>query len=313
MLYVFGSSLRRGHRFATIFLTLTLGCTLGSHAFASERLVRSSGRALRNNSATPDPTVLEKCFTSAENFKLKSQADEFRGSCAAHQLVAASASSVKMSSDGNVFACGFPNILYIQEKGSEGSVVNIIAGSNSNLSNVRAITIDSKNKEVFVIDGASEKILVFRIGDSGNMSPARIIDNPDIAGATGLSVDTQNDLLYVANPAKNEIQVLNRLANRAAPREEFEQKIRRVIRGPQTQLQQPMSISLIEKTGQIAVVDSSASKILIFNSNQSGDVAPSAQIPIQGDNVPAVVTAPDSNEAKIQVLFKSGQTQELKL
>ena len=91
----------------------------------------------------------------------------------------------------------------------------LTAGSASVLQNVIAMDYDHEHKELYVLDGNSNQVLVYMSPYPGNVSPIRIVEVDQIIGAIDLSVI--GDSLYVLNSQTNKVIVMNRVANAKAP------------------------------------------------------------------------------------------------
>ena len=116
---------------------------------------------------------------------------------------------------------------------------------------------------------APSRILVFPMGQEGNLAPLRMIDNEAIEGATSLSVDSSHDELFIANPTKGEVQVLKRLANKYGPRSIYSQDVQRsfsVVGASSVKtvvsVEARNQVAITAGDGQIQMIDRNASGIV---------------------------------------------------
>jgi hypothetical protein len=137
------------------------------------------------------------------------------------------------------------------------------------------IRYDEVHDEFLVVNPFAEAILTFRGGTSGQDSPVRIIQGPQVQiGGNRLDVDPIHNEIFV--PDNNRIRVYPREANGdVAPI--------RIIEGPNTQLTRAQSVS-VDPINDILIVGFNKQEndpdgaIFIFNRTDNGNVKPKAVI-----------------------------------
>ena len=87
----------------------------------------------------------------------------------------------------------------------------LTSGSNTLLENAIALHYDHINKEIYIIDQKSSRVLVFLSEIPGNVAPVRVLEKEELVGASDLTV--MADTLYVLNSITNKVLVYNRLAS----------------------------------------------------------------------------------------------------
>jgi len=147
-----------------------------------------------------------------------------------------------------------------------------VYGQASKLSRtMHDIRYDEVHDEFLVVNPFAEAILTFRGGTSGQDSPVRIIQGPQVQiGGNRLDVDPIHNEIFV--PDNNRIRVYPREANGdVAPI--------RIIEGPNTQLTRAQSVS-VDPINDILVVGFNKGEndpdgaIFIFNRTDNGNVKP---------------------------------------
>jgi DNA-binding beta-propeller fold protein YncE len=94
------------------------------------------------------------------------------------------------------------------------------------------VAVHEARGEIFVANDGDDSVLVFRIGDSGDVAPTRVIkgSRASIRNPTGLAVDARNGELWVASMGNYTAAVFPIAANgNVAP-------LRTIRGGPSNQL-----------------------------------------------------------------------------
>jgi hypothetical protein len=225
--------------------------SLSPFAHAGERLVRENGQPLRSRiQAEFSRADLESCGELASTLRSKDQILDLKRRCSRHEFAASSIEAIKMSEDASIVAFAHDRALFVQERKGTQRKSFVISGPATRLRHVSSVSIDSDNREILVLTSNPAQILVFAIGEEGNIAPLRFVDNPEIEGASSLALDSLHNEILVANPSKGAVQVLKRLANKYGPRETFSQDIQRSLRV----VQGPRGVASLSKSGQIAVL-----------------------------------------------------------
>ena len=175
----------------------------------------------------------------------------------------------------------------------------IISGQATTLASPLDMALDPAADELYVADGA--RILVFPTASTadGNLAPVRTINIG--VGVGAILLDSANDILYVADPADNVINVLgnaslqNVVATPAA-----------IIAGPDTRLSGPNGLAL-DASGRLIVSNSVVPVSLTIYPNASaanGDVLPVATIGGNATRLSSpsqILLNPNANNGEIYV------------
>lgn len=179
------------------------------------------------------------------------------------------------------------------------------------------IAVDLVHDEVAVSVQHVNKVAVYRRLADGDDKPLRIIQGPNtgLADPHGISIDPQNNEIFVANhdsfhevlPGEDDPNAVTAQIARGTVTAESLKTVRvdlrqskgkfvepsisvysrtaendtpplRVIRGPKTEISLPMKIFVDTKNDEIFVANSGTSSILVFSRAASGDVAPIRKI-----------------------------------
>jgi hypothetical protein len=157
------------------------------------------------------------------------------------------------------------------------SPVNVIGGSQTQLTQVNGIAVDSSG-EIYVVDTDTSEIVGFAPGSTGNATPNVVISgtSTDLACPIGLAIDAAGDL-YVANNGgsgcnagsqPSGLLVFSAGSNGNVPPT-------RNINGYQTGLYDANGVAL-DSAGNAYV--SQASSINVFGPSADGDAAPEAEL-----------------------------------
>jgi len=178
------------------------------------------------------------------------------------------------------------------------------------------VSLDLKNDEVAVSIQSLNKVSIYRRLADEDEKPLRVIMGPNtgLSDPHGLSIDSQNDEIFVANhdsyrepsadqddPNSVQAQLARGIANIAVPTDRPDLRPskgkfvdpsitvyartaqddalpRRVIQGPRTELSLPMKVFVDPVHNELFVANSGRNSILVFNRSAGGDVAPIRKI-----------------------------------
>lgn len=262
------------------------GGLLGSSTVTSadETLLNSSGNPIRVQRAVAALSLK----TCEEQGKAHGNASErFQGridaKCFDHFLSSAPLNAVKQTPDGGVLAFGNRNILYLRfsPKGADSDpslralvADRIIAGGNTRLKDIRSVAIDAENKEIFVLDGGKGEILVFEFNQSGDVKPRRVLESPELLGATAIAIAAKAQALIVTLPERGEVRIFARKAATLPADPAFPPSAHRVLKGGKGGFAAPHSVAVDEEAGELYVVDRDGNQILAFDLAGIGDSEP---------------------------------------
>jgi sugar lactone lactonase YvrE len=149
-----------------------------------------------------------------------------------------------------------------------------ISGAATGLTTPSDMALDKAKDELYVADGAD--ILVFKpaSSSSGNVAPARTL-TVAFASISAIFLDTTNDILYVADPIGNAINVFDTASTLLTGAI----TANRTISGAPTGLSQPSSLRL-DSNGRLVVTNFVTPSITIYGAAKTatGPVAPAATI-----------------------------------
>jgi DNA-binding beta-propeller fold protein YncE len=188
-------------------------------------------------------------------------------------------------------------LLYISNQGGAINVfpknfsidtkpIRSIQGNATLLQDPHGITLDTKNKLVYVSNFGNDSvqaeggrggygrfeapsITVYPLDGDGNIRPVRKIQGPKtlMNWPSHIALHLARQELFVANDADSSILVFNAQA-------EGDVAPIRVIKGPKTGLKHPPGIALDEKQNEIYIANMGNASITVFPVTANGDVAP---------------------------------------
>ncbi|MBC7692643.1 MAG: hypothetical protein H7222_12855 [Methylotenera sp.] len=286
--------------FATGFLQSTL-------LLAGELILNPQTQLPFNLPSTQDPRLVTACEKSGREYG-RGAIFQMDSHCFRTLLDSAPASAMKQSSDEKLFAVGSKNLIFIRQAGKSGSLEkHTISGAQAGLSEIRAVSLVPENGEVVVLDHGSSSIASFRSSLSGNVAPDRRLASVDLEQAASIAVDAAGNELYVSFPAEGKIRVYNLLANTGSINKDQTVTVLREIKGPLTQLRNPVAMSYSSENGELYVADRDSNQILVFDRKAKDNSAPVRTIAgshtgIQGP----VAVGYSAGKDEIQVITESG-------
>ena len=183
-------------------------------------------------------------------------------------------------------------VVYPKTAQGEDKPTRRIQGAETNLQDPHGITIDFKNKLIYVSNFGNVHVLppgsaggrrvesygrfdppsitVYPLDAVGNVKPLRTIAGPH----TGLNwpshivIHEERQELFVANDADDSILVFKAT-------EQGDSAPIRTIKGPNTGIKNPPGIALDTKNGEITVASMGTHSVLFFPVTANGDVKPS--------------------------------------
>jgi len=196
-------------------------------------------------------------------------------------------------------------VVYPKTAQGEDKPIKRIAGSDTHLQDPHGITLDMKNRLIFVSNfgnvhvlppgsaggrrvesyGAFEapSITVYPLDGTGNVKPLWIIQgaNTQLNWPSHIVVHEERQELFVANDADDSILVFKATdKGDATPI--------RVIKGPNTGIKNPPGIALDTKNNEITIASMGAHAVLTFPLTANGDVKPTRIIRTGPANQPAL-------------------------
>jgi hypothetical protein len=149
----------------------------------------------------------------------------------------------------------------------------VITGAATGLATPSDLALDKTGDQLYVVDGPD--ILVFSPAStsSGNVAPSRTLTAAFAVGA--ILLDTSNDILYLADPVTNTINVYTGASALASGAITQTQQ----ITGAATGLNQPSGLRL-DGTGRLVVSNFKTPSITIYGSPSTakGNAAPAGTI-----------------------------------
>ena len=130
--------------------------------------------------------------------------------CLPGYLALAAPAAVARSEDSSVIAFAVRGILVVD--GVPNRAPSIIAGSNTNLNEPLALSLDITHSEVAVLNQDGHSLLIFNYSSGGNLAPARSFDIAGPTPAKALTIDITHDLIWVARE-NGAIDAYSRLAD----------------------------------------------------------------------------------------------------
>jgi len=183
-------------------------------------------------------------------------------------------------------------VVYPKTAQGEDKPTRTIQGAETHLQDPHGITIDFKNKLIFVSNFGNVHVLppgstggrrvesygsfeppsitVYPLDGVGNVKPLRMIQgsHTTLNWPSHIAVHEERQELFVANDADDSILVFKSTdQGDAAPI--------RTIKGPNTSIKNPPGITLDTKNGEIAIASMGTHSVLFFPIAANGDVKPS--------------------------------------
>ena len=251
----------------------------------------------------PSSAEMAPCLIQAKDYGSgKGLGDHLDPACARLVLRGSTPHARKLAQDGSLAAFGSGPILYFRTVSSDkkGWSEYAITGNQTGLSEIRGMSLDPEHHEISVLDDSHpDQVLTFSYEPEGGNLVPRPMQDPKLEGVLDLAHDSAHDVIFAANPARASVLVLNRQANVDHPSAEARQAVKGEIKGPRTGLSQPRSVTYINETQELVVVDAKDNRILIFDGSATGDVAPKRVISGKLNELVAVGFNPQSNEIEV--------------
>ncbi len=97
-------------------------------------------------------------------------------------------------------------------------ITDVIAGSSTELKNIKSLLIDEKNEELIVLEKSGD-IYFYTTKFSGNIAPLRIIRSKEIQDVDTIALDLEKDQIILTSKKMKKKFYLSRLGNIFAPKE----------------------------------------------------------------------------------------------
>jgi hypothetical protein len=160
--------------------------------------------------STPTAKEISACEASINEYGSGKGVSYIPSNCV--KVFSSMAAPSARKSAGEWEIIGHSNILFVTHKKDSVESKNFIAGSSTQLKNIKALAIDGKNQELAVLLGTGE-VHVFTLRVLGNISAIRKISHNSLIGATDLVVKPDTDEILIENPVNKKIFVFSRFAN----------------------------------------------------------------------------------------------------
>jgi DNA-binding beta-propeller fold protein YncE len=176
-------------------------------------------------------------------------------------------------------------MVFRKEAAGRDKAIRRIEGNNTLLEDPHGITLDPKNKLIYVSnfgnadlrapDGGRygkfepPSITVYPLEGNGDIKPLRVIRGPKtlMNWPSHMALHVQRQELFVANDADDSVLVFKATdEGDAAPI--------RVLKGPNTGIKHPPGIALDERLGEIFVASMGNASVTVFPITASGNVKP---------------------------------------
>ncbi|PIP93191.1 MAG: hypothetical protein COW00_11035 [Bdellovibrio sp. CG12_big_fil_rev_8_21_14_0_65_39_13] len=128
---------------------------------------------------------------------------------------------------------GENNLIMIKDL--QSTKVTSIAGSYSEIDDIKSMLIDSDRDELYVLSSRGE-IKVYWLKLPGNVAPRRIIRNPEGSSIDKMVLDPSKGQLWLYGSSAEELVAINRDANLMMPPEK--QKLKILSRHPASQVEE---------------------------------------------------------------------------
>jgi DNA-binding beta-propeller fold protein YncE len=184
-------------------------------------------------------------------------------------------------------------VVYRKQASGDEKPLRTIAGSDTQLEDPHGITLDIKNKLIFVSNFGNAQVIptgsrggrraadtygkfeppsitVYPLDASGNVKPLWIIEGPHtmLNWPSHMVLHEARQELFVANDADDSILVFS-------AGEKGDVAPIRMIKGPNTGIKNPPGIALDVKNAEISVASMGTHAVLFFPVTANGDVKPS--------------------------------------
>ena len=280
--------------------TILVSSLSGTISRADEMLTNSSGQNPQAIVRAPSSVQVQTCESMAQDFKTSESQDYFLNQCFDHYLGSAKPGAVKYSDDGKVFAFGFESMLFSKIDDQKF----VITGSASHLSNIRNVALDVKNHEVWVVDG--DHLYAFALNASGNRAPLRGLEGRWVRGISALTVDAENNEIYVLNSKIQRILVYDRKADMLYRSSAKKLNPKREIYAKNREIIDAASIFVCSKQSEFGVLSPAQQKLYFFSMNAKGWSKPTGSALVSANAVTA-----SCSSTRVQVLDAQGSIADI--
>ena len=180
-----------------------------------------------------------------------------------------------------------PKAVIVFRREAEGfeAPLRVIRGPNTGMADPHGVYLDDANNEIVVanygswsnegygrpIEGRNHppSITIYPATADGDVKPLRTIAGPQtqLNWPSGISVDTTNDVIAVANNGDNSILIFGRTDDGDAVPV-------RIIRGSRTGINRPMGVAIDTKNNELWAANFGDHTALVFNLTANGNVPP---------------------------------------
>lgn len=204
-----------------------------------------------------------------ESLRSNSDVESLIQRCLKTTLSEAPANTFRKTDDGRFSVVAWQDMIFLEKVGlSSSSEFKLIRAKNPDLNRIKAVATDSSREELYVLDEDSSgdtQLLVYKLRDSGDQSPLRMVRGPSLKGADSLSLDPVRGYLYLGHRLESKITVLRQLATIHHGGKEIHNpepiKVHSLAQSP---VPNPSSVSVDPKTQNIYIYDNTQSKAVVL-------------------------------------------------
>jgi hypothetical protein len=155
----------------------------------------------------------------------------------------------------------YKNIITINEKG----IYTYLAGKGTGLESVVALTMNTDQTKLFILDSKKQAILVFDAKSSGNIEPLYSMTSMELVDASSIVYSDLNQELLVSVGSEGNILVFPSVFNQDRNSNENIIKSTRVLGGINSGILEATSMMHVLNKNELWVADKIANQILVFN------------------------------------------------
>ncbi|MGE3610424.1 MAG: hypothetical protein AB7I27_12615 [Bacteriovoracaceae bacterium] len=204
---------------------------------------------------------LASCEAEILKFGDGSGRDKISSQCINLYLAKALPLGIEESLDEKWKVVGFHNMLVIAKKDKSISERDLIAGSNTELSGIVAVTLDEAHQEIAVLLNSGD-ILFFSSRILGNVAPLRVIKSKELEGAVDLAINPNTNQVIVLNQKSQSLLFYSSKANIHAHTEKKNLGPKKIIQRLPAMAQ---SIAIHPVKKELYTLDSAKSTIWVYD------------------------------------------------
>lgn len=148
--------------------------------------------------------------------------DKITSTCIEWAFDRADYNAIRNSNEGDFKGLGFNSFVVLENAAGQKL---FISGSNTLLSDVRAIRFHKKSGQIYVLSSIQGKVFAFDLSIPGNVAPSRVLEAPEMIGADDLEVSADGTEVYILHSKQKEIFVFDGTKNLRGRKELREMKL----------------------------------------------------------------------------------------